>query len=142
MSGPPPKDPKLRRRRNKPAGFTVLPAEGRQGDAPPWPLAFSDEWGDQELALWEELWRTPQASEWERLGWTRIVARYCRLCVEAEAPAASRDLQPEVRQLEDRLGMTPKAMQALRWTIDDPTESEDPADPPNTQESSVKAVDP
>lgn len=39
MPGPPPKHPSVRARRNKPnAGFRSLPAEGREGPAPEWPL--------------------------------------------------------------------------------------------------------
>jgi hypothetical protein len=39
MSGPAPKHPSARARRNNPkAGFTSLPAKGRAGKAPKWPL--------------------------------------------------------------------------------------------------------
>ena len=39
MSGPAPKHPSARARRNNPkAGFTSLPAKGRTGKAPAWPL--------------------------------------------------------------------------------------------------------
>jgi hypothetical protein len=36
--GPPPKHPSQRRRTNASVAMTELPAEGRQGDAPTWPL--------------------------------------------------------------------------------------------------------
>lgn len=130
MPGPPPKDEKLRRRRNRPAGFILLPHAGREGPPPPWPLDTDPEFEVAEMALWEELWHTPQAVEWERLGHTRVVARYCRLVVQAERPFANPRLHPEVRQLEDRLGLTPKSMFQLRWMTDDeapPEESTGPA---------------
>lgn len=39
MPGPQPKHPSTRTRRNNPtAGFTVLPADGRKGSVPAWPL--------------------------------------------------------------------------------------------------------
>ena len=39
MSGPPPKHPSVRARRNKPkADFRTLPSAGREGEPPPWPL--------------------------------------------------------------------------------------------------------
>lgn len=38
MPGPPPKHPSQRRRTNPTVAMTRLPAEGRQGDPPPWPL--------------------------------------------------------------------------------------------------------
>jgi hypothetical protein len=113
MPGRPPKfDPS---RRNARVGPVQLPAEGRQGRAPRWPL---DKMRAGELRAWRELWATPQAQEWERLGWTRVVARYCRIMVRAEsADPVDKDAQAEARQLEDRLGLTPKAMRLLLWTI-------------------------
>jgi hypothetical protein len=45
-----------------------------------------------------------------------VVARYVRLLVHAEATTRSEVLS-EVRQLEDRLGLTPLAMLRLRWEV-------------------------
>lgn len=101
-------------RRNARSGPLRLPAEGRKGPAPVWPLELVT---DAEAAAWEELWATPQAVAWERLGWTRTVARYCRVMLEAEAPAAESAARAEARQLEDRLGLTPKALRLLLWEI-------------------------
>lgn len=67
--------------------------------------------------MWAELWHTPQAAAWERLEWTRTVARYVRYLVAAEA--GDTRIAPEVRQLEDRLGLNPMAMLRLRWQIGD-----------------------
>lgn len=90
----------------------MLPAKGRQGDAPAWPIGDPHQ---LELALWAELWATPQAHAWEQLGWTRIVARYTRCVIVAEG--LDKDAMSEARQLEDRLGLTPKAMRMLMWQI-------------------------
>src|SRR5690349_16503502 len=113
MPGPAPKPVETRRRRNAPLANTLrLPAEGRKGDAPDWPLR-----GDAP-AIWAELWATPQAVAWERLGWTRVVARYVNvlsLCEDPEAMNAA--LLGEARQLEDRLGLSPMAMLRLRWEV-------------------------
>lgn len=110
MSNPPKLDPQ---RGARGRGVLVLPAEGRKGPAPRWPL--DEPPLPTERKLWRDLWKTPQAVEWERLGWTRVVARYVRCALPAE------DLLPiamgEARQLEDRLGLTPKAMRLLLWTI-------------------------
>lgn len=70
-----------------------------------------------ETQAWARLWRTPQAVAWEQLGWTDTVARYCRLLVEAEKPKASPSLHAQATALEDRLGLTPKAMRLLLWQI-------------------------
>jgi hypothetical protein len=99
-------------RRNARVGPLVLPAGGREGLAPNWPLGQADL---AESRLWTDLWATPQAVAWEQHGWTRIVARYVRLALLAEA--MNKDALAEARQLEDRLGLTPKAMRMLLWTI-------------------------
>ncbi len=113
MPGPPPKfDPV---RRNARSGPQKLPVEGRKGDVPAWPLPGDP--SEHEAAAWVDLWRCPQAVAWERLGWTRTVARYCRVMVAAEQPESSAALLAQAVALEDRLGLTPKAMRLLLWEI-------------------------
>ena len=110
-------------RRNARVGPLLLPAEGRSGPAPAWPLDF--EMTTEETRAWRELWSTPQAVAWEKLGWTRTVARYCRIMVEAERPGAKSDVRNSATSMEDRLGLTPKAMRLLLWAItEDETTSE------------------
>lgn len=123
MPGPPPKPAGERRRRNATVAMTQLPAEGRRGPAPEWPLPrllldepeLVDLLEAREADLWAELWSTPQAVAWERLKWTRTVARYVRFEVRAETG----DLKAgaEARLLEDRLGLSPHAMLRLRWEV-------------------------
>jgi hypothetical protein len=115
MPGPAPKVDPIRR--NPRSGPVSLPAEGRKGDPPNWPLTeppSAEEW-----EAWEQLWSTPQAVAWERLGWTRTVARYCRVMVAAEERGANAALLGQAVALEDRLGLTPKAMRMLLWQIVD-----------------------
>jgi len=111
--GPPPKPASQRRRTNPTIAMTRLPVEGRQGDPPRWPLSGAG----YDPEVWAELWSTPQAAAWERLGvgCVRIVARYVVLLAEADVgePKAA----AEVRQIEDRLGLSPQAMLRLRWEI-------------------------
>ena len=116
MPGPAPKDPAQRRRRNKPAEVTALPAAGRQAPAPRWPISGPS---DAEAEIWAELWATPQAVAWESLGWTRIVARYARVAVAAECGEGGAMILAECRQLEDRLGLSPMAMKRLQWQVED-----------------------
>jgi hypothetical protein len=108
-----PNPPKMEPQRGaRGRGVVTLPAEGRPGEPPEWPI------GDphpMESALWRDLWATPQAVMWEKLGWTRVVARYCRVAIVAEG--LDKDAMSEARQLEDRLGLTPKAMRLLLWTV-------------------------
>lgn len=117
MPGPPP-SPNARRR-NARAARVKLPAGGRQGEPPPFPLTGRSK---ALVELWAGLWSSPQAVVWEQLGWTRIVARYAKLILRSERRDADRLLLAEVRQLEDRLGLTPLAMRRLQWEIADDVE--------------------
>lgn len=119
-------------------GVVQLPAEGRKGDPPPWPLA---EQADAEAGAWDELWSTPQAVMWERLGQgcVREVARYCRLRTAAEHPDAKAAQQAQVTALADRLGLTPKAMRLLLWEIVVDEVAEQRAEPRSVR-TRIKAV--
>lgn len=116
MPGPPPKHPSQRRRTNPTIAMTQLPRAGRQGDVPAWPLGRPS---PREAELWARLWRTPQAVAWEQLGWADVVARYARQLVRAERRTAPVMVLAEVRQLEDRLGLSPMSLLRLRWEITD-----------------------
>lgn len=122
--GPAP-DPNSRRRKSGQLknGMTVLPAAGRSGATPSWPL-FTDP-SNAELDLWDSLWRKPQAVMWEREGSERVVARYAMVVILAENPSnPSAALLSEVRQLEDRLGLSPMAMKRLMWSVEQKKERE------------------
>lgn len=112
------------RHRNKTLAAMILPARGRKGRIPKWPLATPAT--PAVTATWERLWRTPQAVAWERLAWTPLVARYALLLVEVERPDRPVPLLGEVRQLEDRLGLSPMALARLRWEIVDEDGSAQP----------------
>jgi hypothetical protein len=113
-SGPAP-DPNALRRERDEGEWTVLPAEGREGDPPAWPLLGQSE---REVELWERLWRLPQAVVWQRLQQQIEVALHVRnlaLAELIEAPVALRTL---VRQQADSLGLTTPGMRANRWKVD------------------------
>ena len=78
--------------------------------------------------VWRELWALPQASAWECLFMHRVVARYAAKLTEAEQPHSSSAILAEVRQLEDRLGLSPMALLRLRWVISDPAATDEPAE--------------
>lgn len=123
-SGPPPDPNALRRDRPQDRdGWTTLPAGGRTGEAPPWPLAPMDHSdpdvaaavAQREATVWADIWRTPQAVAWERLGWTADVAVYVRMLVLGED--GSTKALSEARQWSDRLGLNPAAMLRNRWRV-------------------------
>lgn len=111
-SGPPPDPNALRRDRKTDGEWTVLPAEGRKGDPPNWPLTEAT---PRELQMWSNLWGRPQATQWERLGQEIEVALYVRRLVEAEQPETPANLNTLVRQMADALGLTIPGLRTNRW---------------------------
>ncbi|MFI9331999.1 hypothetical protein ACIGZJ_31210 [Kitasatospora sp. NPDC052868] len=102
-------------RRERDAGeWTILPAEGRQGEAPDWPLT---EQSLREDGLWQCLWAKPQALMWERYGQELEVALYIRRLTEAELADSRVTLTTVVKQMADSLGLTTPGMRANRWRI-------------------------
>lgn len=166
-NGPAPKDSDQRARRNVTFAMTKLPAEGRQGPAPKWPLIDDiqmraqvktgqarirevlkelDDCSDGrsrnrlnrelgrlqeyiavlreklraqrrlEIGMWRDMWATPQAVQWELLGWSRDVATYVRHKVLGELGDLAS--AKEARLWSDRLGLNPTAMLRLRWQVE------------------------
>lgn len=112
-SGPPPDPNSLTRDEGE---WTILPAAGRVGDLPPWPLVDALE---RELDLWGDLWSAPQAIMWERQGQELMVALYVRRLVEAEQHGSAVNLSTLVKQLGEGLGLTTPGMRSNRWRIAD-----------------------
>lgn len=114
------------------SGWTTLPAEGRKGNAPAFPL---EKWRDmekflpeadrnealakaldaRELAVWREIWKTPQAVAWDKLGWRHDVGLYVRVLVSGER--GNLKAAGEARQWSDRLGLSQTALLRNRWKI-------------------------
>jgi hypothetical protein len=122
-SGPAP-DPTALRRDRDAGEWTILPAEGRQGAMPEWPLP---EQTIREADLWDALWRKPQAIMWERYGQEFEVALYVRRFSEAELMDSRVNLSTLIRQMADSLGLTTPGMRANRWRVDRAEESAQPA---------------
>jgi len=111
-AGPAPNPQARRRARSTAPGTVLLPQSGYSGNVPDWPLTQSTM---EELIIWAELWKLPQANAWERFGWAREVALYSRWMVRAEG--GNFDAAREARLLSDRLGLSPLALLRLRWEI-------------------------
>jgi hypothetical protein len=124
-SGPPPDPNALRRDRPSDAAEWVeLPAAGREGDPPVWPLA--DEFRG-EAELWAREWRRPQAVMWERNGQELEVALFVRaICVAEGSKATAADRNVVQRKMTD-LGITVPGLRANRWRIVQQTESKQQA---------------
>jgi len=118
-----------------------LPAQGRRGRAPAFPLpkimrfvivpnadgkptripdtVTSNQFRKRELAIWAQLWKTPQAVAWEREPWRwPTIAKYCRIMVTTEAePDASAALLSRERELRNECGLSPDGLKQNGWAI-------------------------
>lgn len=95
-------------------GWTLLPAEGRAGAAPEWPLRLQSE---REAQLWESYWRKPQAVIWERDHLVEVVALFVRQFCEGEVPKASAENRKTVRMMFADLYLTPDSMARARLRV-------------------------
>lgn len=116
--GRPPKNPEDRVRRNAAPGTIALPVEGYTGDIPFFPMVRPT---TREIELWNFHWQLPQATMWVRQGLIFVIARYIRclaLIEEDQAmTVALSHIHSEVRQIEDRLGLSSLALVRLRWEV-------------------------
>lgn len=113
--GPPPDPDALRQDRpGNRAEWVTLPAEGREGDPPPWPLTRMTA---RERERWAHEWAKPQAAMWEAAGQVDQVALYVRAFVEAERPRSSVALRQYVKQLEEVLGLSLTGLARNKWRI-------------------------
>jgi hypothetical protein len=113
-SGPAPDPNALRNERSDVLGWKVLPATGRSGDPPDWPLTEAT---DREIWHWNRLWKTPQATEWEKLGQVVEVAIYVRRLCVVELPETTASLGNHVLRLAEGLGLTIPGLLRNRWQI-------------------------
>ncbi len=111
-------DGERRNRAERQFDWSVLPLEGRDGPPPALP-AWRD-WTAQTLAWWAELWATPQATMWDQSGrsmHTLALLHHELMTSNDGAWAKAAKVSAEMRQHEDRHGLTPKAMLQLRWRV-------------------------
>lgn len=164
MPGPMPKPAGQRRRRNAPTiPTTQLPASGHDGDIPECPYSLAR----AGRAWWGWAWHTPQAAAWSPGDLYSLARRaqleddvaalhdvhgldfsemerpeHVRAIVASVAALATGKLQlsKEMRELDDRYGLTAKGMAALRWEIV-ATQAAASAGPAPTQTRRLRAVD-
>ena len=114
------------------AGFVLsaLPPAGFDGDVPPFPLPLASE---RELAMWAQVWTTPQACAWSLESWRwHVVAMYVRTFVLAESteePNAA--LLGQVHRFGDQIGLTPAGLKENGWKIAEPPKAEDDSPVPS-----------
>src|SRR5574343_878822 len=128
MSGPVPKDPALRQRRNRTTSAARLEAGGerlRQRRVPALPKIVQDtdaegnpvqlEWHPMTRAWWRDVWRSPMAPEFLQAdvhGLYRLA-----LLVNAYWRAPSTALAAEIRLEQQTFGLTPLDRRRLQWEV-------------------------
>lgn len=116
-SGPPPDPNALRRdRKSDQATWTLLPASGRKGVTPKWPLPDPTA---RELAQWRKEWRRPQAIEWERNGQQDEIAVYVRTLVHSTKGDPNPQLFTLLLRQQTELGLNMGGLLKNHWRIVD-----------------------
>jgi hypothetical protein len=126
-------DPNSLRSEKRGADWTDLPASGREGPTPEWPLGSAT---DAEVAMWARLWRKPQALLWERDGVQDQVAVYVRTFCEGALPDAPVNRRTLVRQQEAELLLNiPSMLSALVRIVAEPqVQTASPSARPSTRD--------
>lgn len=118
----PPKDPKLRQRRNRDvtAATFIDTSPISDGEIPVLPEKFDEEgapveWRPEAVQLWEDLWTSPMASEYMRADQHRVLL-YVELwdCYWRKPSVA---VAGELRLQGVCLGVTPIDRRRLQWEI-------------------------
>lgn len=135
-------DPSSERSERRGVRLTALPAEGREGKPPTWPLpkrsAYTvgrdengkpfreyDEGETQEVAareleLWAWAWSLPQACAWSlpseawRLHTIAMWVRTYVICESNDATAADKS---SLHRFADQIGLTPAGLKENGWAI-------------------------
>lgn len=111
-----PMKPNSRRYRTANVRGTVieLPAEGCALPVPTVPKGR--EWSAEEKRLWRDLWKSPQATQWDESYMASVAAYVCHASAVYSGTAAAWQAQ-EMRHLGNALGLTPSGMLSLGWVI-------------------------
>jgi hypothetical protein len=128
-SGPPPVEGS-RTSERKGYSLTALPSEGFDGDVPDLSVYLPAATA-RHLAIWAELWTTPQACAWSSEPWRLpVVADLVKWMVRSDAEDAPASTATSVRQLRDDLGLSSAGLRQNGWKIAEPKPVEAAADGP------------
>lgn len=90
-------------------------------------LPRTRKWHVETRRLWREMWRRPQASQWDQTGLS--LRAYIALLDDIhKGDTRYESVAAELRQIENLHGLSAKAMLQLRWRLPDPAEPQ-PSDP-------------
>jgi len=126
----PPQDPKSGRSESRGGLSTTatLQASGFQGRVPGL-NDFLPKPNSRHRAVWEELWRTPQACVWINERWRYpIVAELVRLMVMTEQAKCPVGVWSAIRQRRDDLGLSTAGRRLEGWEIVTPVSLSTPTE--------------
>ena len=96
------------------SGLVELPASGC--DLPIPKLPGGRQWSSEERKLWRNLWRSPQATQWDDSYIAAVAAYVVHASAIYDGTAKAWSAQ-EFRHLGDKLGLTPQGMANLGWMV-------------------------
>ena len=144
--GPPPKDPKIRQRRNKAITRAILPSQPRQLTVPALPKVRPvKDWHPMAREFWIDVWRSPMREKYLTVdihGLYTLVELVHQFWT-APTPEAHR----EIRLARPPYGITPVDRLRLQWEIHEVKDTAPPAPPtapppPPTPRPTVRGDDP
>jgi len=116
MSGPPPKNPKIRQRRNRVTGATLTATDKPRQRAPRLPKRDDDqEWHRLTRAWWRDVWHSPMAEQFLEVD-KHALYRLAML-IDAFWSQPSRQLAAEIRLEQQAFGLTPLDRRRLQWSV-------------------------
>lgn len=120
MPGPPPKDPKLKQRRNKSATRKTLYLANNDFEPPE--LPSHRRWHKQVKYWWVVLWDSPMAGEYLEAD---IPALFALALLMDKFWKGNVSLAAEIRQRQQAFGLTPLDRRRLEWQIVQAEEAKD-----------------
>lgn len=111
---------------------TALPSEGHKGRPPAFPLPQMKRFGTdgvnqaatkafrtREIAVWRQIWRTPQAAAWARESWRwPTIGEFCRIKTAVELdPDSNAALLSRLREYRNEIGLSPDGLKMNGWAI-------------------------
>ena len=116
MSGPAPKHPSVRARRNKTSTRATLSATGES--VPNLPAGV--DWHGEVVQWWSDVWLSPMSPEWDESDVHNVAI--CALLLNdmwnAGTTTGRKEAAAEFRLQRKDLGLTPLDRRRLEWTIE------------------------
>lgn len=131
-SGPPADPNSARSEQRGGVKVTALPSEGYRGRPPAFPLPQIKRYGTdgvnqaatktfraREIAIWREIWKSPQAAAWSLESWRwPTVGEFCRIKAAVELdPDSNAALLSRLREYRNEIGLSPDGLRANGWAI-------------------------